>query len=154
VDFPDLIERKRQTVEATAELKGAFTGVKPVTDLKAPIVFESDQYVQIGCDLRQLETLRKALESVTDVENCSFLFVAEVSITYMETEGADGVIKWASSFGDSEFAFNSMEKRTMLILDYLPSKASLFFWSRSCPKANSTLSRQPCSAISVNSTRR
>jgi len=140
-------------VEATAELKEAFTGVKPVTDLKAPIVFGSDQYVQIGCDLRQLETLRKALESVVDVEDCSFLFVAEVSITYMETEGADGVIKWASSLGESEFAF-SVGKRAMLTLNHLLSKPSLFFWSRSSLKANSTLSRQPCSAISVNSIRR
>ncbi len=104
VDFPDLIERKRQTVETTPELKGAFTGVKDAGQLTVPLVFESDQYVQIGCDLRQLQTLRAGLDKVLDVENCSFLFVAEVSITYMETGGADGVIQWASTLGDGELS--------------------------------------------------
>ncbi|KAK5660880.1 hypothetical protein OQA88_12251 [Cercophora sp. LCS_1] len=103
VDFPDLIERKRQTVETTPELIGAFSGVKEKSEVVAPVVFESDQYVQVGCDLRQLETLRKGLDRVVDVANCSFVFVAEVSITYMETEGADGAIQWASGLGDAEF---------------------------------------------------
>ncbi|KAK3320988.1 hypothetical protein B0T19DRAFT_478170 [Cercophora scortea] len=123
VDFPDLIERKRQTVLSTPELLGAFTGVrtraaaatdstptseskdKAATSAPSPIVFESDQYVQIGCDLRDLKTLREALETVLgdDVAGCSFLFVAEVSITYMETPAADKVIEFAASLGDAEF---------------------------------------------------
>ncbi|KAK3683685.1 hypothetical protein B0T22DRAFT_383634 [Podospora appendiculata] len=124
VDFPDLMERKRQTVLSTPELLGAFTGVRPraatestptsesngtpqakaATTSASPVVFESDQYVQIGCDLRDLKTLREALEKVLgDVAGCSFLFVAEVSITYMETPAADKVIEFAASLGDAEF---------------------------------------------------
>ncbi|KHE85314.1 hypothetical protein GE21DRAFT_1206658 [Neurospora crassa] len=69
------------------------------------IVFTSDQYVQIGCDLRDLATLQDSLTRAVggDLSSCTFLFVAEVSITYMETPGADAVIQWASSLGDSEF---------------------------------------------------
>jgi len=134
VDFPDLIERKRQTVEATPELKGAFTGVKTPGELGAPVMFESDQYVQIGCDLRQLDTLRKGLDAVLDVQNCEFLFVAEVSITYMETEGADGVIQWASALGDGELVSLGFQMECADI-----NKPSLFSWSRSFPKALSTL---------------
>ena len=100
VDFPDLIERKRQTVEATPELKSAFNWVREPGELRVPVIFESDEYVQIGCDLRQLVTLREGLDMVVDVENCSFLFIAEVSITYMDTKGANGVIRWASTLGD------------------------------------------------------
>ncbi|KAK0705156.1 methyltransferase-like protein [Lasiosphaeris hirsuta] len=103
VDFSDLIERKRQTVEATPELKGMLKWPREPGELAPPLVFESNEYVQIGCDLRDLKTLREGLEMVVDVENCSLLFVAEVSITYMETDGADNVIEWASSLGDAEF---------------------------------------------------
>ncbi|MCV5073671.1 hypothetical protein OFB51_27145, partial [Escherichia coli] len=46
------------------------------------IVFTSDQYVQIGCDLRDLATLPVSLTSAVggDLSSCPFLFVAEVSI--------------------------------------------------------------------------
>ncbi|WPJ64437.1 hypothetical protein SMAC4_04141 [Sordaria macrospora] len=69
------------------------------------IVLTSDQYVQIGCDLRDLSTLEASLTKAVggDLSACTFLFVAEVSITYMETPGADAVIQWASTLGDSEF---------------------------------------------------
>ena len=101
VDFPDLIERKRKTVLGTPELIGAFTGVREAGELVKPIVFQSDQYVQIGCDLRDLKTLRQGFETVLgDLTQCEFIFVAEVSITYMEREGADEVIRWASTVGD------------------------------------------------------
>ncbi|KAK3386929.1 hypothetical protein B0H63DRAFT_412060 [Podospora didyma] len=119
VDFPDLIERKRQTVLGTPELLGALSMVREQREgtkvsggdsegearvTPSPVVFDSDQYVQIGCDLRRLDTLQQALVSVVgDVADCKFLFVAEVSITYMETEGADEVIRWAASLGDAEF---------------------------------------------------
>ncbi|KAM7222076.1 hypothetical protein V8F06_002581 [Rhypophila decipiens] len=103
VDFPDLIERKRQTVLNTPELLGALTAVQE-NPSSGPVVFESDQYAQIGCDLRELDKLQTALAATLgDLSECSFIFVAEVSITYMETIGADNVIKWASSLGNAEF---------------------------------------------------
>ncbi|KAK0626186.1 methyltransferase-like protein [Immersiella caudata] len=103
VDFADLMERKRAVVEGTEELMGVLTGVKGRGEVEKPVVWESEEYVQIGCDLRELGVLRGGLERVVEVEECEFLFVAEVSITYMEREGADGVVKWASGLGDAEF---------------------------------------------------
>lgn len=109
VDFPDLIERKRQTVMDTPELVGAFSGVREARELVKPVVFQSDRYVQIGCDLRELKVLQQGLESVLgDFAQCEFIFVAEVSITYMETEGADEVIRWASTLGDGEYSLYSL----------------------------------------------
>jgi tRNA wybutosine-synthesizing protein 4 len=103
VDFPDLIERKRQTVLSTPELLGMLTGVKEGGGLVRPVVFESEEYVQIGCDLRDLKTLQQGLTAaVGDFGECEFIFVAEVSITYMEREGADEVIRWASTVGNGE----------------------------------------------------
>ncbi|KAH8897815.1 methyltransferase-like protein [Thozetella sp. PMI_491] len=101
VDFPDLIRRKRQTVLTTPELIDAFTSVEEVDG--PSVVLKSDEYVQIGCDLRELKTLEEALSTIVDIPRCSFLFVAEVSITYMEREGADGVIQWASTLGNAQF---------------------------------------------------
>ncbi len=98
VDFPDLIRRKRQTVLTTPELREPLTLLEEVDG--PYVVLKSKEYVQIGCDLRELGTLGEALSTVVDISRCSFFFVAEVSITYMETEGADGVIKWASTLGD------------------------------------------------------
>ncbi|KAK4155251.1 hypothetical protein C8A00DRAFT_42135 [Chaetomidium leptoderma] len=104
VDFPDLIERKRQTVTGTPELVGMLTAVREREGLVGPVVFESEEYVQIGCDLRDLERLQQGLDAtVGDFTACEFIFVAEVSITYMETAGADEVIRWASTVGDAEF---------------------------------------------------
>ncbi|KAK3946272.1 methyltransferase [Diplogelasinospora grovesii] len=102
VDFPDLIQRKRATVLNTPELKNMFPGLESSA---GPVVLKSDQYYQVGCDLRYLDTLQSALAEIVggDIEECSFLFVAEVSITYMETAGADNVIRWASTVGDAEF---------------------------------------------------
>jgi len=72
-----------------------------------PIVFESNEYFQVGCDLRDLKTLEASLADILGPDfhhECTFIFVAEVSITYMETEGADAVIQWASTLSDhSEF---------------------------------------------------
>ncbi|KAI1495238.1 leucine carboxyl methyltransferase [Biscogniauxia mediterranea] len=97
VDFPDLIMKKSIIVSQTSELISPLTGLK--TSTVSPIAMQADQYIQIGCDLRDLKTLEQALSTFLDIPNCVFMFVAEVSITYMETEGADGVIKWASALG-------------------------------------------------------
>ncbi|KAK1761293.1 LCM-domain-containing protein [Echria macrotheca] len=108
VDFEELILRKRGVVEATAELHGMLSGIRRREEIEGPVVFDSEEYAQVGCDLRRLDVLRKGLGLVLggdeEVGRCEFLFVAEVSITYMDTEGADGVIQWASGMGaESQF---------------------------------------------------
>ncbi|TLD34233.1 hypothetical protein PspLS_00787 [Pyricularia sp. CBS 133598] len=101
VDFPDLILRKRNVVLETAELRDRFA---PLATLDTPPIFlRSSRYVQVGCDLRDIGSLQKALESLVEIKAASFLFVAEVSITYMETDAADAVIQWASTLCDSTF---------------------------------------------------
>lgn len=97
VDYPDLIQKKRQIVLETPELQGLLGTWEVSQD--SPLLLKSQRYCQVGCDLRQLSTLQACLTSLFDMPNTEFLFVAEVSITYMDTEGADGVIKWASTLG-------------------------------------------------------
>ncbi|KAF4482917.1 tRNA wybutosine-synthesizing protein 4 [Colletotrichum fructicola Nara gc5] len=101
VDYPDLIQKKRRIVLDTPELH-ALLGTWEVND-KSPIVLQSQKYCQIACDLRQLSALENALSKLFDLSATEFLFVAEVSITYMDTEGADCVINWAGSLQHAEF---------------------------------------------------
>jgi tRNA wybutosine-synthesizing protein 4 len=60
----------------------------------------SENYIAIGCDLYDLPTLKQALSEEFTGQQCMFLLVAEVSITYMETPNADALIAWAACLGD------------------------------------------------------
>ncbi|KAI0145309.1 leucine carboxyl methyltransferase [Xylariaceae sp. FL1272] len=99
IDFPDLMEKKRVVVLNTPELSSVFEPLDP--NAGGSLILKSDAYCQVGCDLRKTADIDRALASILDISECSFMFVAEVSITYMETPGADGVIQWARSLGHS-----------------------------------------------------
>lgn len=100
VDFPDLIRIKRQIVLNTPELLADLTAVE-TGDTNPNVLLRSDRYTQIGVDLRNISDLENALASVVNIQDCHFLFVAEVSITYMETSGADALIQWAANLGQA-----------------------------------------------------
>ncbi|TGJ83075.1 hypothetical protein E0Z10_g5689 [Xylaria hypoxylon] len=103
IDFPDLMSKKRTIVLNTPELSSVFEPLDATAG--EHVLLKSDMYSQIGCDLRKTIDIEKALSICLNLNpsDCIFMFVAEVSITYMETLGADGVIKWASSLSQAEF---------------------------------------------------
>ena len=70
---------------------------RPDPSIADDILFRSDQYVQLGCDLRDLPHLNQTLAKVLDIENSIILLTAEVSITYMKVEESDALIRWAST---------------------------------------------------------
>jgi len=82
IDFPDLMSKKRTTVLNTPELSSVFEPLD--TNADEHVLLKSDGYCQIGCDLRNTTDLERALSSILDRSDCIFMFVAEVSITYME----------------------------------------------------------------------
>lgn len=67
---------------------------------QAPVYIRSDRYLALGCNLKDLETLERLLRSEIDAATASFLFVAEVSVTYMPTPDADALIRWAGTLED------------------------------------------------------
>ncbi|KAF4982543.1 hypothetical protein FZEAL_1853 [Fusarium zealandicum] len=104
VDYPDLMRKKRAVVLGTPQLKELLGPDPFISDNDTDhLLLRSDKYCQIGCDLRELDSLRKCLESFLPLSDCSVLFVAEVSVTYMDTASADALIQWASSIGKAEF---------------------------------------------------
>jgi tRNA wybutosine-synthesizing protein 4 len=89
--------KKRSVVCSTEHLNSVLSNVQTAED---EILLQSDQYTQIGCDLRDLKKLQETLSRVVDLETSRFLFVAEVSITYMDMMSTDALIQWASGLTD------------------------------------------------------
>lgn len=115
VDFPALVQKKRDVVLRTPELASHLSGVT-LKSSDPHVILCSEAYYQVGIDLRQTAALEASLASIVDIRDCTFLFVAEVSITYMETDAADALIKWASTLGqgkhESTFPYASDEYRS------------------------------------------
>lgn len=88
-----LMEKKRDVVRNTFELNSMLSNLSIPEAGK--VLLQSDQYLQVGCDLRELSDLSSVLASTVDMEKSLVLFTAEVSITYMDVEAADALIKWA-----------------------------------------------------------
>ncbi|KAH8597896.1 hypothetical protein B0O99DRAFT_650746 [Bisporella sp. PMI_857] len=101
IDYRELMIKKRDVVQNTAELHSFFSNAESLQE--GDILFTSDQYVQLGCDLRNIPELNQALASVIDLENSLILLTAEVSITYMKLEESDALIKWASTLPQARF---------------------------------------------------
>jgi tRNA wybutosine-synthesizing protein 4 len=108
IDYPDLMRKKSAIVLETPQLReilGEPYEYSPDSTGNS-VLLRSDKYCQIGCDLRDLDVLKQLLETLVDLAQCDFLFVAEVSVTYMDTSSADALIQWASSIGQSTYAPN------------------------------------------------
>lgn len=101
IDYPELMRKKKQMVQSTEELVSVLTNLKP--DADGDVILQSDQYLQLGCDLRDLKRLESTLEKAVDINNCSVLFTAEVSITYMNVDAADALVRWASTLHEAQF---------------------------------------------------
>ena len=90
------MKSKRDIVLNTPELKTLMTMSESEVQNKS-ILFNSDQYSILGCDLRNLKRLRQLIDAVVDLDpQCLVLCVAEVSITYMAVEDSDAVLAWSS----------------------------------------------------------
>ncbi|PHH83163.1 hypothetical protein CDD82_3328 [Ophiocordyceps australis] len=103
IDYPQLMLKKRHIVLQTPQLQ-ALTRDGLCIDFTPMVLLKSQSYCQLGCDLRQLHHLDQSLSSVLPSPDCEILFVAEVSLTYMDTLSANALLKWASQVcSDVEF---------------------------------------------------
>jgi hypothetical protein len=96
VDYDDLMKSKRDIVLNTPELCDLFTvGVYEAKHNN--VLFNSEQYGIIGCDLKNLKTLKRAIRNLVDIKNAVVLCVSEVALAYMATPDADAVLAWCST---------------------------------------------------------
>jgi tRNA wybutosine-synthesizing protein 4 len=103
VDYDDLMASKRDIVLNTPELRDLFDVGLYETQHRS-VLFNSDQYTIIGCDLKNVKTLKRAIKSLVEIDKCLVLCVAEVSLAYMATEDADAVLAWASTLSRGKSA--------------------------------------------------
>lgn len=103
VDYPDLLLKKRAIVLETPALRELLgPDISTSQSDKEHVILQSPKYCQVACDLRELETFREILSSLVPLSDADVLFVAEVSVTYMDTGSADSLIEWASSIGKGQ----------------------------------------------------
>ena len=65
------------------------------------LILRSENYLAIGCDLADIVRLNTLVASEVQMSKCLVLCIAEVSITYMDTNAADALIRWAGLHDDS-----------------------------------------------------
>lgn len=100
VDYPDLMEKKCNVISNTSPLHDLLGPHDRPLD-SSGLVLHSEHYLAIGCDLADLEKLDMLLASEVQISSRLVLCVAEVSITYMDTNAADALIRWAGLHDDS-----------------------------------------------------
>jgi len=98
IDYRQLILKKCEVIASTQQLNEVLKDMELPKDSK-DVVLRSDKYFALACDLQKIQDLDQVLRKVVNPEeDVSVLYVAEVSITYMDSTAANTLIKWASSF--------------------------------------------------------
>ncbi|PGH33629.1 tRNA wybutosine-synthesizing protein 4 [[Emmonsia] crescens] len=93
IDHHKLMVKKRDVVAKCAALKDLLSDVQ-LTPETGSVLVRSKEYVGIGCDLGDLPRLEAALNDAIGSAEVSILCIAEVSITYMEVNLADALIRF------------------------------------------------------------
>ena len=91
--------KKCRVIEQNEHMQSLLTNLG-LSNPEETCLLRSDQYMALGCDLRDLVRLSACLDREIDRANCMVLFVAEVSLTYMNVASSDALIRWTADFGD------------------------------------------------------
>ncbi|KAL8707630.1 MAG: hypothetical protein Q9220_007368 [cf. Caloplaca sp. 1 TL-2023] len=94
--------RKRDILVQQRQLKDLVGQLQPGSGDDA-LIFTSDHYMGIGCDLKDTSALSKALEAHLQLSECLILCTAEVSIAYMNIDAADALLRWSAQHDDVRF---------------------------------------------------
>jgi tRNA wybutosine-synthesizing protein 4 len=99
IDYEKLMVNKKTAIRRTDEITQLLENVEFFSD-ESPIQIRSEQYFAIGCDLKNLKKLDDVLKTEVLPTECSILFLAEVSLTYMDVKSANAVLDWASKLNN------------------------------------------------------
>lgn len=89
--------KKCEIIRATPELSTTIkldSGSSGAGD----VLIDCSCYKATACDLEDLAALNKVLKETLNLGQDAVLFLAEVSITYMDALKAEKLIEWASTF--------------------------------------------------------
>ncbi|EAW13037.1 tRNA methyltransferase PPM2 [Aspergillus clavatus NRRL 1] len=99
IDYEKLMINKKTAIRRTDEITQLLENVEFLSD-ESPIQIRSEKYIGVGCDLKNLKKLDDVLRTEVLPSECSILFLAEVSLTYMDVKSANAVLDWASKLND------------------------------------------------------
>ncbi|PWY95833.1 leucine carboxyl methyltransferase [Aspergillus sclerotioniger CBS 115572] len=103
IDYEKLMINKKTAIRRTDEITQTLKDVEFLSDESA-VQIRSTHYLGIGCDLKNLKKLDDVLRNEVLPAECSVLFLAEVSLTYMDVKSANAVLDWASKLNnDAKF---------------------------------------------------
>ncbi|KNG84409.1 leucine carboxyl methyltransferase 2 [Aspergillus nomiae NRRL 13137] len=103
IDYAKLMVNKKKAIRQTNEITQLLEDVEFLPDENA-LQIRSKHYVAIGCDLKNLTKLDDVLRAEVLPSECAVLFLAEVSLTYMDVKSANAVVSWASRLNnDAQF---------------------------------------------------
>ena len=87
-------------VRTTRELRTVI-GLDETSKLeKDGMIIDCPNYKAVACDLEDMPGLDKVLTQTLGLKGNPVLFLAEVSITYMDALAAEKLVEWASMFPD------------------------------------------------------
>lgn len=99
VDFPQLMRRKVSTIRKHAMYTDLIEDLEEVRELSNSILMEHARYSAIGCDLGDLAEMRHLFLRL-QLQNHAVIFLAEVSMVYMEPVEATTLIKLCGELPD------------------------------------------------------
>ncbi|KAL6238634.1 tRNA wybutosine-synthesizing protein 4 [Aspergillus navahoensis] len=103
IDYEKLMLNKKAALREAGALTQILENVEFGPDDSA-LQIRSAQYVALGCDLKNLGKLDRVLRTQVLPAECAVLFLAEVSLTYMDVKSANAVVNWASKLSnDAQF---------------------------------------------------
>jgi tRNA wybutosine-synthesizing protein 4 len=114
--------KKRDVVHNTTELSSMLNNIRISSE--EDILLRSDEYLQLGCDLRDLRGLQRSLSTVINVQKSLVLLTAEVSITYMDVEAADALIQWAATLPYGEHGSHGVSPPLTITSQILSARAA------------------------------
>ena len=101
IDYEKLMINKKTALRQTGEITELLEGVEFLPD-DSDVQIRSKDYIAVGCDLKNLTKLDRVLKTQILSSECSVLFLAEVSLTYMDVKSANAVVNWASKLSDGQ----------------------------------------------------
>lgn len=115
IDYEKLMVNRKLSIEKSDDITQLLQDVEFLPN-DSPILVRSKNYVAVGCDLKNLEKLDEVLRRQILPSECSVLFLAEVSLTYMDVNSATAVLQWAAklSNGQKYRQFPSLSRIRML----------------------------------------
>ena len=93
------MEKKCDIITNTSQLRDLLGAYDRPLD-RSGLALRSERYLAIGCDLVDITKLDTVLMGEIQLSDCLVLCTAEISITYMDTNAANALIRWAGLHDD------------------------------------------------------